>query len=34
MGTFDPDVVGIKVVGLPKLDTVPLEALQELLGES
>ena len=27
MRTFDPDVVGIKIVGLSQLDTVPLEAL-------
>src|SRR5215475_15440812 len=33
MRTFHPDVVGIKVVGLSELDTVPLEALEELLGE-
>ena len=33
MGTFDPDVVGVKVVGLSQLDTVPLEALQKLLRE-
>ena len=30
---FDPDVVGIEVVGLSPLDAVPLEAIQELLGE-
>src|SRR4029453_10795981 len=33
MRTFHPDVVGIKVVGLSSLDTVPLEALEELLCE-
>src|SRR5207249_8380618 len=33
MRTFNPDVVGIKVVGLSSLDTVPLEALEELLRE-
>ena len=33
MRTFDPDVVGIEVVGLTQLHTVPLEALQELLRE-
>src|SRR5262247_1905642 len=33
MRTFNPDVVGIKVVGLSELDTVPLEALEELLRE-
>ena len=31
MRTFDPDVVGIEVVGLTQLHTVPLEALKELL---
>ena len=34
MRTFDPDVVGIEVVGLSQLDTVPLETLEELLRES
>ena len=33
MRTFNPDVVGIKVVGLSPLDAVPLEALEELLCE-
>src|SRR5207244_11733857 len=33
MRTFYPDVVGIKVVGLSSLDTVPLEALEEMLRE-
>src|SRR5215831_2791393 len=33
MRTFHPNVVGIKVVGLSELDTVPLEALEELLRE-
>src|SRR5215467_12415999 len=33
MRTFHPDVVGVKVVGLSELDTVPLEALKELLRE-
>ena len=33
MRAFDPDVVGIEVVRLPPLDAVPLEALEELLGE-
>src|SRR6266436_4549810 len=33
MRTFNPNVVGIKVVGLSSLDTVPLEALEELLRE-
>src|SRR6266487_5071049 len=33
MRTFHPDVVGIQVVGLSSLDTVPLEALEELLRE-
>ena len=31
MRPFDPDVVGIEVVGFSPLDAVPLEALQELL---
>ena len=34
MWTFDPDVVGIEVVGLAQLHTVPLKALEELLRES
>src|SRR5262247_4396511 len=33
MRTFHSDVVGVKVVGLSELDTVPLEALEELLRE-
>src|SRR5712691_5812075 len=33
MRTFHPDVVGIQVVRLSPLDPVPLEALEELLGE-
>src|SRR5215510_9125097 len=33
MWTFNPDVVGIKVVSFSPLDTVPLEALEELLCE-
>src|SRR5882724_1457252 len=33
MRTFNPDVVGIQVVGVSSLDTVPLEALEELLRE-
>jgi hypothetical protein len=31
MWTFDPDVVGIKIVGLSPFDAVPLKAFKELL---
>ena len=33
MRTFDPYVIGIKIVGLSQPNTVPLEPLQELLRE-
>ena len=33
MRTLDPDVISVEVVGLTPLDSVPLECLQELLGE-
>ena len=33
MWTLYPDVFGVEVVGLSPSDAVPLEALQELLGE-
>ena len=31
MRSFDPDVIGIEVVGFSQFDAVPLEAFQELL---
>ena len=33
MRTFDPDVVGVEVVGFSQLDAVPLKAFEELLRE-